>query len=117
MMGWKEKELSLSSPIKHVARFYQSFNKAIKTREVWAFMIAGNFLLFPLAGLFYFLSSMRILWFTTPDALWWAFSTVTTVGYGDVTPVTGAGRLSLFPMIGVATCFGATAVLSTFMGI
>jgi voltage-gated potassium channel len=27
------------------------------------------------------------------DALWWAFCTVTTVGYGDVTPVTTEGRV------------------------
>ncbi|GHB32459.1 cyclic nucleotide-binding protein [Pseudovibrio japonicus] len=28
-----------------------------------------------------------------PNALWWAFSTLTTVGYGDVVPVTAAGKM------------------------
>jgi len=30
---------------------------------------------------------------TGADAIWWAFVTVTTVGYGDYYPVTGEGRL------------------------
>ncbi|MBL4800360.1 MAG: ion transporter [Emcibacter sp.] len=30
---------------------------------------------------------------TIPHALWWALATLTTVGYGDVVPITWAGRL------------------------
>lgn len=30
---------------------------------------------------------------TAEDALWWAYTTITTVGYGDKYPVTTAGRL------------------------
>ncbi|MEK8094441.1 cyclic nucleotide-gated ion channel [Methylocystis sp. IM3] len=30
---------------------------------------------------------------TIPTAMWWAIVTITTVGYGDVTPVTVAGRM------------------------
>lgn len=30
---------------------------------------------------------------TIPDALWWALATLTTIGYGDLVPITWAGRL------------------------
>ncbi len=38
------------------------------------------------------------------DALWWSFSTTTTVGYGDVVPITIPGKIIgiLLMLIGVA---------------
>ena len=43
-----------------------------------------------------------------PDALWWSIATVTTVGYGDVVPVTPAGRAFAYVlMVGGIGLFGA----------
>ncbi|MHA7143951.1 potassium channel family protein [Arthrobacter sp. TmT3-37] len=44
---------------------------------------------------------------TLPDALWWALTTVTSVGYGDYYPVTGPGRL-----IAAGLMIGGIGVLS-----
>lgn len=40
------------------------------------------------------------------ESVWWAFTTMTTVGYGDETPKSGAGRV-----VAVAVMFGGVAVL------
>ncbi len=41
------------------------------------------------------------------DALWWAAATITTVGYGDVSPVTPAGRaVAVFLMVVGIALFG-----------
>jgi voltage-gated potassium channel len=45
---------------------------------------------------------------TFADAIWWACTTMTTVGYGDTYPVTGAGR-----WIGVSLMLGGIALLGT----
>ncbi len=50
------------------------------------------------------------------DALWWAITTVTTVGYGDTFPVTPAGRgIAAFLMVTGIALFGVlTANIATF---
>jgi len=49
---------------------------------------------------------------TAEDALWWAYSTITTVGYGDKYPVTGAGRL-----IAAALMTVGVGLFGTFTGL
>ena len=44
------------------------------------------------------------------DALWWAFVTISTVGYGDAVPTTVVGRLvAVVVMLGGVAFFGALA--------
>ena len=46
------------------------------------------------------------------DAIWWAFTTVTTVGYGDRYPVSGEGRV-----VGVILMLGGMGLLATISGL
>jgi voltage-gated potassium channel len=54
---------------------------------------------------------------TYPDALWWAATTVTTVGYGDRYPVTGTGRLVAVGLMlaGIALLGVVTAALASWL--
>ena len=51
------------------------------------------------------------------DALWWGIVTLTTVGYGDVTPVTGEGRLaaSILMVLGIGLFSAITAIVTSFL--
>ena len=49
---------------------------------------------------------------TGNEALWWAWVTMTTVGYGDRTPVTAGGRLVAVVMMTVGIgCFSTLSGL------
>jgi voltage-gated potassium channel len=50
------------------------------------------------------------------DALWWGIVTLTTVGYGDVYPVTGEGRIaaSVLMLLGIGLFSAITATVTSF---
>lgn len=75
-----------------------------------ALTLFGNTVIMVSASLFYFLergSNPHVHSFL--DTLWWSVSTVTTVGYGDVIPLTPIGRI-----VGIATMIIGTALFWSF---
>lgn len=77
-------------------RFHRAF--VIAREELILFGATALILLYLAAvGIYHFENEAQPEVFTSIfDSLWWAVATLTTVGYGDIYPVTSGGRLFTF---------------------
>ena len=50
-----------------------------------------------------------------PEAMWWAIATLTTIGYGDVTPITGMGKFfgAIIAIIGIGVVALPSGILAS----
>ncbi|MFD1928803.1 potassium channel family protein [Sporosarcina siberiensis] len=55
---------------------------------------------------------------TFPDALWWAVVTTTTVGYGDISPITPLGRVLavVLMLVGIGIIGTFTSAITSYFG-
>lgn len=76
-----------------------------KRLELFSTALISGLLLIMASGLVYFAehAAQPEAFSSIPEAMWWAAMTMTTVGYGDVTPVTTAGKIigALVALMGV----------------
>ena len=103
---------------KAIQRFHHAF--LISKEEITLFFSLTGFLLFVAAvGTYYFEKDAQPDKFASVfHSLWWAVITLTTVGYGDVYPVTVGGRMfTVFVlMIGVGIVAVPAAIVTSALG-
>ncbi|QHI39282.1 Cyclic nucleotide-gated potassium channel [Kordia antarctica] len=64
------------------------------------FILTGIFIFLSAAGIYYFENEAQPEQFASIfHSLWWAIITLTTVGYGDIYPITLGGRVFTFVML------------------
>ncbi len=81
-----------------------------------AFLILVTVMLLAASGMYYFeRQSQPEAFGSIPAAMWWAFATLTTVGYGDVTPITVGGKIfgALITVVGIGMVALPTSILAT----
>ena len=92
--------------------------KEIKTELITIFTIAF-FIVYIFSALIYFLEHKaqpdKVV--TMFDALWLAFVTITTLGYGDITPITAGGRILtiLFVVFTIGIMIMPSSVLTAYL--
>lgn len=100
-------------------RAINHFTRAIATtkEEIILFLIVTLILIYISAvGIYYFENEAQPEHFASVfDSLWWSIITLTTVGYGDVYPVTVGGRVFTFfiLMIGLGIVAIPTGIISS----
>ena len=96
-----------------IQRFHRAF--LLVKEELALFGFVGACVLYLSAvGIYYFEHDAQPDKFgSIPEALWWSVATITTVGYGDVYPITPGGRAFTFVVLIVG--IGLVAVPSGLM--
>jgi voltage-gated potassium channel len=105
-----------------LARYFAALNILLTTIKensqalAAAFLILITIMLLAASGMYYFERAAQPEDFgSIPDAMWFAFATLTTVGYGDVTPITVGGKIfgALIAVVGIGMVALPTSILAS----
>lgn len=105
----------------HFVSEMQFLGEAVKgsLRKISIFMLIVFTLVIIMGSLMYLIERGRNGFTSIPDSIYWAIVTITTVGYGDISPVTPLGKLvaSLIMLMGYGIIAVPTGIVTTEMAI
>lgn len=103
----------MNRPIRHVFVFYKIILQILTSFEFLIIFFTAQTIIWLFALVFYLAeNNINGSVNTYFDALWWSYCTVTTVGYGDITPITFVGRI-----IAMMAMVVGTGIFITFLGL
>ena len=100
------------------SRAFQLMSRAVLSRasQLWVTLFIALFFLILSATLMYWIEAegQPEEFGSIPRAMWWASVTMTTVGYGDIVPITALGKLvgGLISISGIALIAIPTGILA-----
>ncbi|MCP4126481.1 MAG: ion transporter [Gammaproteobacteria bacterium] len=109
--------LKLARYSRALDRMYRAF-QLVRTDLALCMMAAMVFVYLSAVGIYYFENPAQPEQFKSVfHSLWWAVATLTTVGYGDIYPVTVGGRIFTFVilMIGLGIITIPTGIMAAAM--
>ena len=88
-------------------------------RKISIFMLIVLMLVIILGSVMYLVEGRQNGFNNIPESIYWSIVTITTVGYGDITPATTLGKFfaSLIMLIGYAIIAVPTGILTTEMAL
>lgn len=96
--------------IHHGIRFNKIIIELITSQAFFIITFFGNSFILIFSYIFYLLEQEANNKITSYlDAVWWAYSTATTVGYGDIIPVTIIGKI-----LGIILMLSGTGLYATY---